>query len=34
MGNRDVSLNADYMSYYSGSGLKYTGFTVGAGLQF
>jgi hypothetical protein len=34
MGNRDVSLNADYMSYYSGSGLKYTGFTIGAGLQF
>jgi hypothetical protein len=34
MGNRDISLNADYMSYYSGSGLKYTGLTVGAGLQF
>jgi hypothetical protein len=34
MGNRDISINADYMSYYSGSGLKYTGFTIGAGLQF
>jgi hypothetical protein len=34
MGNRDISLNADYMSNYSGSGLKYTGLTVGAGLQF
>ncbi|HEY9095216.1 MAG TPA: hypothetical protein VIN35_05685 [Hydrogenophaga sp.] len=34
MGNRDVSINADYMSYYSGSGLKYTGFTIGAGLKF
>lgn len=34
MGNRDISVNADYMSYYSGSGLKYTGFTFGAGLQF
>lgn len=34
MGNRDISLTADYMSYYSGSGLKYTGFTLGAGMQF
>ena len=34
MGNRDISINVDYMSYYSGSGLKYTGFTVGAGMQF
>lgn len=34
MGNRNVSINGDYMSYYSGSGLKYTGLTIGAGLQF
>ena len=34
MGKRDISINADHMSYYSGSGLKYTGLTVGAGMQF
>ena len=34
MDNREISINVDYMSYYSGSGLKYTGLTVGAGMQF
>lgn len=34
MGKRDISINADHMSYYCGSGLKYTGLTVGAGMQF
>ena len=33
-GNREVSINGDYMSYYNGSGVKYTGFTVGAGMAF
>jgi hypothetical protein len=32
--NRKISINADYMSYYSGSGVKYTGFTLGAGMKF
>jgi hypothetical protein len=33
-GNRPISINADYMNYYSGSGVKYNGFTLGAGMQF
>ena len=33
-GNRPVSVAADYMSYYSGSGVKLTGFTLGAGVAF
>lgn len=31
---RKISIAADYMSYYSGSGVKYTGFTLGAGMAF
>ena len=33
-GNRPISVSGDYMSYYSGNGVKYTGFTVGAGMSF
>ncbi|WP_066260452.1 hypothetical protein [Hydrogenophaga flava] len=33
-GNRPVSVAADYMTYYSGSGVKLTGFTLGAGMSF
>lgn len=33
-GNRPVSIAADYMTYYSGSGVKYTGITIGAGMRF
>lgn len=33
-GNRPISVNADYMIYYSGSGVKYNGFTLGAGMRF
>lgn len=33
-GNRPISVSGDYMSYYSGNGVKYTGFTVGAGMAF
>jgi hypothetical protein len=33
-GNRPISLNADYMTYFSGSGVKYGGFTFGAGMRF
>ncbi|PKO68994.1 MAG: hypothetical protein CVU22_06250 [Betaproteobacteria bacterium HGW-Betaproteobacteria-16] len=33
-GSRPISLNADYMTYYSGSGVKYNGFTLGAGMRF
>ena len=33
-GNRPVSVAADYMTYYSGNGVKYTGFTIGAGMSF
>jgi hypothetical protein len=33
-GNRPVSVAADYMTYYSGNGVKYTGFTLGAGMAF
>lgn len=33
-GNRPISISGDYMSYYSGNGVKYTGFTVGAGMSF
>ncbi|MBA4266218.1 MAG: hypothetical protein C0453_14140 [Comamonadaceae bacterium] len=34
LGSRPISLNADYMTYYSGSGVKYNGFTLGAGMRF
>lgn len=33
-GNRPISVSGDYMSYYSGNGVKYTGFTIGAGMSF
>ena len=33
-GNRPVSLAADYMTYYSGNGVKFTGITIGAGMSF
>lgn len=33
-GNRQIAINGDYMSYYSHSGVKYTGFTIGAGMPF
>ncbi len=33
-GSRPISLNADYMTYYSGSGVRYNGFTLGAGMRF
>lgn len=33
-GNRPVSVAVDYMSYYSGSGVKFTGITVAAGMSF
>lgn len=33
-GSQPISLNADYMTYYSGSGVKYNGFTLGAGMRF
>jgi len=34
LGNRPISVSADYMSYYSGSGVKFNGFTVSAGMRF
>jgi opacity protein-like surface antigen len=33
-GNRPLSVSADYMTYYSGNGVKFTGFTLGAGMSF
>lgn len=34
MGNRPISISGDYMSYYSGNGVKYNGFTISAGMSF
>lgn len=33
-GHRPISVSGDYMSYYSGSGVKFSGFTIGAGMSF
>ena len=33
-GNRPVSVAADYMTYYSSNGVKFTGITLGAGMSF
>ncbi len=33
-GGRPITVSADYMSYYSGSGVKFNGFTVSAGMSF
>lgn len=33
-GQRPISISGDYMSYYSGSGVKLSGITIGAGMTF
>lgn len=33
-GQRPISVSGDYMSYYSGSGVRFSGITIGAGMAF